>query len=298
MKNIVLRLLIFGVLAVVVTMALALLIEKIYYPNVSEQVDKVYPQSNLFYVGENQNYNCLVLGSSRGLGIKRPFIEGLGEETLNCGIPGGGVRIQQSFLQYFYNQNNSTKQILYFIDPFAIQTDKWDYTWYLLRHEPFRLGFAIELLKRVNLKMLGIYMASKIQAKGFTYFHGYQPEAEVKLSERDTAAVQNVIDGLYSAADEVVTAKQMAVITKTIEIANRNNSKVIFCIAPTLLGNEPFQEQLTAFLTELKETHQVEFYDYHNLYNQPKYYPFFRDYSHMNTNGLNYFFKEQLANKL
>ena len=99
-----------------------------YY--VIDDYRKIDWEKHPFTVGEQEDFDIVFLGSSH-VRVISALWEKLGSETFgfppglkinSFAVNGGGLLMEQAYLEHFLQKKNSTKYILFFIDPFMLYT--------------------------------------------------------------------------------------------------------------------------------------------------------------------------------
>ncbi len=238
-------------------------------------------------------YDLLLMGSSHGRIFSRSGnhlkVERiLGLKMANISRSGAGVVPEQTYLEYFYLKGNKTRTIVYFIDPFALSTVKWNERLYFLTDEPFKFEFLPLLFKNgIETDVIYNYVKSKF-LKSWQKDHGMITEDATyclkhivqESVEKRTAAIYP--DGFKPA----VFNNYLDELEKTIKFAQRHTCRLIFIIPPTLLGWTPGQPQLLGRLKFFKEKFGVPFYDYSMVIRKPQ---LFYNHDHMNVRGVAFF---------
>jgi len=262
--------------------------------------ERGYYYSNLLYIQNNNNYDITFLGSSHAKMFEICDSWQLTENILNAKYIniadlGGGVLNQQIFLNYFYSLGNKSHTVIYFIDPFMITSDYYDYVG-ALNKEPFKLDFLLTMIKSdVDNRIVLPYLKTKMQLT-------HQWLQIFKCERRNEGLT--MIDSLGIARrayelsrtdviDNNMLIKQTTVINTTINLIEKNNSNLIFIIPPTLIENELGYDELIAFLEKIKKEKGINYYDYHTSIRDIRY---FLDYDHLNQIGQKYFLKNHLTN--
>ena len=262
-----------------------------FYP---EPVKKGIYNNNLFYITEEKNYDAVFLGSSRTVPFDKwsnsdTIEKVLNKKVMNLANQGGGVLNQYTYLNYFFAKKNKTKQVIYFIDPFVLHTNKFDH-FNMFDKEPFYTDFFISAFKTgINKKTLENYLFSKFTFQPYIKPIGKEKKSVIKVTEDSK---KGRIKYLYpDSLNFVLAKKQKQKISEIVLLAQKNEAKVLFIVLPHLLGKEIGYEYLIEFLTQLKKDEAVDFYDFTGKMTSTRYY---RDNDHMNSIGVSYFYRNYL----
>lgn len=242
---------------------------------------------------QDEQFDLLIFGSSHVALLPVHLNENYPIKVKSFNNPGGGLKIQQTYLKYFVNQNNQSNQILYFIDPFMLYSDKWDSANHL-RKDRFNAPFFVQLTKNMGLSFGMDYLTS------FECFGEFKEKENNPRTEIDTMELKLRLDDLYSNHRTVIdkdVSKQKAELIETIDFLKEQDllDKLTFCVLPTLLGpEEPLKVELQDFLVELKATYNIPHFNFADIYYHPDTFKYFDDHDHLNEEGTKAFVKNHL----
>lgn len=251
--------------------------------------------NNLFYMPQDKMFDIVFLGSSRTV----PFDKWsnsdsikliLKKNILNLSNQGGGLLNQKIYLSYFFKQDNKTKHIFYFIDPFVLYTQKFDKAG-MFNKEPFFGDFGIcAVWNGASFKLLKNYIHSKIPPQKYITPIGKE---KLKVITVNNSFKKRRIKYLYpNATDTSILNEQKETINQIISIAKKNNTKIHFLMLPTLLYEEPGYPEMIRFLQTLQKNEQINYYDFSKEMQNSTY---FRDADHLNSIGVSYFYRHFLT---
>lgn len=290
MKFFLAKICIFGVPLFFMLYSYIFVFEYLHYP---KPIEKGVFNNNLFYIPKSQQFDFVFLGSSRAVPFdkwnnKDSITKYLNIKVINLSNQGGGLLNQKIYLSYFFSKNNKTNQIIYFIDPFVLNNSFFDYET-MFNKEPFKFFFALEMIKcGANIKTVVNYITSKLS---FNPFISRINDEVIQKNSVTEERIKDRIDYLYREKDMKYNQVQKKKILKIINIAETNNSKIIFILLPTLLGKERAHPDMIEFLNDIKKNKSYEYFDFSNKMQDESY---FRDVDHLNSYGISYFFKTYL----
>ena len=255
-------------------------------------------ESVLGSVPSNTAYDLLIMGSSHGRifsrsGNHRKVEQILGLRMANIARSGAGVVPEQAYLEYFFRNGNTAKTIVYFIDPFALSTEKWNERLYFLTDEPFKPSFVPLLFKHgIDSDVIYNYIKSKF-LQSWQKDHGMiREDATYCLKHRVEESVNKRIAAIFpDGYDKDRFEGYLDKLEKVIPYARSKHSRLIFMIPPTLLGKTPGHEQLVERLRLFKEKYGTPWYDHSMAITNPRQY---YNHDHMNVRGVAFFTEKYL----
>ncbi len=276
---------------------------------ISSNITANRTKSTYLLTKKNKKTDVLMLGSSHAAalsGLKKQK----GKEKILAGdisilsVSGGDVRNLQIYMDLFFSSGNSTKKVLYFLDPFALNTTAFEEWHSLFNGYPLNFDFLSLLIeKKVGILNIKNYLFSNIHySKIVSLLKNPSPPIKVNLSEREeTKRIDTTIykkdrrirflypEGLR--LDNKVIKLQTKKLTTTIEMVQQNNVEIIFILPPTLLGEQIAYKKTIKFLEKVKKSHSINYYDFSYIMQDEK---FFTDFDHLNKNGVKYFAENYL----
>lgn len=255
-------------------------------------------ESALLCIPSSAHVDLLFMGSSHARMFSRNSNHNMVEKTLkknivNIGISAAGLIPEELFLKYFYAKKNSVPIIVYFIDPFVFSTRKWNQDLYFLTGEPFRFDFLFQLLfTDINLDVKYNYIKSKFSKDWRNKNASVLPNTTDSLKETDTSNVRQRIASIFPDGHKKGTfLEYKKTLIHILEMAKKNNARVIFIIPPSLLGKFPLTDELMGMKQELKERFNSDLYNYSETIESPQYY---YNHDHLNNAGVEMFTKKYL----
>ncbi len=264
--------------------------------------------SALLTMPRGEAVDLVVLGSSHAYVLSR-FREnhraleaGLGMRVANLAAPaGGGLKPARFHFEYFLERGNSTKQLLFLLDPFvfynvgANEEHKFVYT------EPFRFGYLKLLIEnRYPMKRIFTYVRSKFTfdwlfqgpelmiAHTFTR-EGDPPDAELIAKRFDSLYTEGVDPANFGRYKK----EFLSILERCQDPALPAPIEVHVVAPPTLLGPEPGAAEVLAWLRELaaEGRYDLRVTDLAEAMPELKY---FYDLDHLNKDGVVHFVEECL----
>lgn len=258
--------------------------------------------SVLLLMPRGEATDTVLLGSSHAYLFSRfeknhaMLQETLGPEVFNMAMPtGGGALPARLYFEYFFEQGNSAKQLLYFLDPFVLFNEGSNEYHKFVYYEPFEAGFFLKILRNsADWRRAFTYVRSKFGAAWF--FQKPEPliEHPHALTAEDVRPdrVQARIDSLYTEGmPEDHFARYCAEVERILALCGKHGVEAHLLIPPTLLGPEPGAEQMLAWLREIQSQYAFHLHDLSGSTPDPKYY---YNLDHLNTAGVGYFLREVL----
>ena len=245
----------------------------------------------------NEEFEVLMLGGSHA-NMYKELESALGKKVITLGTGGGGVLVQQAYTEYFFKKGNTAKYTLYIIDPVMLYTDRFD-TPKRIKAQKFDKDLLVILFKK-----FGFNWTINTLKNYKTYYEKINKERKKKdVKQRigiDSVQLVKELEHLFERkskdAKRISLSRQKKKFFKTIEVLKKNSSKLIFCIPPTLFGeNELFYPELLDFLQMYKEKFGTPFYDFKEEFNHPDGFKNFYDHSHLNEEGRSTFATEYLV---
>lgn len=258
--------------------------------------------SNLLVMGESQNHDLLFMGISHARNFSRhqnhQRVEGILNKTiLNLGQGNGtcGVNEQLFYLDYFYQKENTSPELVYFISPplffsnaLALSTNTFD-------QEPFRVDF-LNRYRNFPAELQEERMISYLQSKYSPRWLMHQPFSEVSMDEQLNRMDPMVVEeGQRLAYGDTLDIqrfqKSILKLEETIQLALGHQTKVILIIPPALFGQWEGHQEVAKFARQMAKLEGVQFFDFSETIQTPEYY---YDHHHLNTAGVTYFTENYL----
>lgn len=239
-----------------------------------------------------EEHDIIMLNSSRGINIWSDLKDHYKVETL--GVGGGGIQLQQAYLEYLSLKNNSAKYIVYFIEPLCFcnsryeipensKPQKFDLDFFKILINKFGINWAIKYIRNYS------YVYSNQDNIKVPIESYYNRTVEVNPSKEAQEKWKRKLYSFCGKNRDI--EKQKDILLETVKLANKSfkDSKFIFIITPTLLGEEPYREELLLFLEKMKKEFNIPYYDFSD---KPSSLEYYHNLDHLNKKGGIYFNKE------
>lgn len=286
MKKTIFRFLLFISINIVIAV-IGLWIIHIFQPDFNR--NDTTTEATFSAIPTNQHFDFVIMGTSHAREFSRSGNKQLVEKTLHQsifnlskGMGHGGFLPNKAAWTFFEERDNTTKKLIYFVDPWVFYSKKWNEENYFLEDEPIRLDI-LQLAVRTGLSTGTFvnYFKSKLKPSYFLQ-KPISSKPNVKfLTKADTALIRkqnerNYLDGLNQENFNNYTQQFKVFIENIVN----QGIDVRLVLPPTLLGKEPAYVQMKQFLESLKG---VKFFDHTMAIPQPEYY---YDLHHLNSKGV------------
>ncbi|TSC82303.1 MAG: hypothetical protein G01um101420_467 [Parcubacteria group bacterium Gr01-1014_20] len=255
-------------------------------------------ESNFLTIPQNANYDFIILGTShaRQLSVgerQRLIEEGVGMNFMNIAGSGLGILPEKIYLSYFFQRQNSVKDVVYVIDPFVFYSPQWNEE-ITFDNEPFRITLLSALVEnRFSTNTIMGYVGNFLRWPPFAGFDPIWDNTSTSTLEKEVGLsnLKEAIDREHSALypDGFETSnfnKYTAHLKSIIDMSKSHGARVIFIIPPTLWDFDPGKQTTKNLLINYQKSDGVGFYDLSGSLKNPKFYS---DSSHFNTKGAVYF---------
>lgn len=260
------------------------------------------------------DYDIVLLGSSHGAHIDEVIVGNLLKKNVkNIAQNAAGIIPQYIRLTCFFQSRNTTKRIVYFLDPFVLYSSRWNEDDYILKYEGIEYHYFINLLKNgVSSNVIFDYLIDRLT----TYSHDFinrtvipqkkvisqektantttkkDAEKKEKSTEELESAIKVQLDIYYNEGLNMEKfIKYSNILTKMILLGQKNNAKVTIIIPPGLLGKVPGTENVIKLLEKYKKDYSIKYYDFASEMQEQKFY---YDIDHLTSDGVKYFTKHYL----
>lgn len=263
-------------------------------------------ESNLFVFKPNSYYDILFVGNSHARNFTRhknhQRVEKiLDKSILNIGQTGNisGMSIYALYLKYFYSKNVKIDTIIMIVSSSMMYANYNNVASNTFEEEPINFEFINLYLKNDfenKYQRLFYYFRSKLSAKWLRLKPNSLDQKSDSLSFLDSVKVEKGFKNAFmNGFDTIVFNKNVKRIESFINIAQENNSTVMFISTPNLFGEWPKHSELLKVMADLHEKYNVEYYDFSNEIKDPTMY---YDHHHLNTKGVVYFTENYLKDIL
>lgn len=243
-------------------------------------------------IPSNKQFDLAILGTSHAREFSRsgnkPNLESILNKrlwNLSKGFGHGGLVPGIAAWKLFKQRNNSTKQVLYFVDPWIFYYSKWNEENYFLEDEPLQWDiFKNAYRNNAALPVFLNYVKAKFKP---SYFLTKSLPLNRNYKQLDSINYINAEKQMkiyYSDSIDVKTLnKYQQLFLEFTQTLNNDGVELIVVIPPTLLNKEPGFDSVWKFLRTI---HNIKVYDHSNAIRDPK---LFYDISHLNSKGIEYY---------
>jgi len=256
--------------------------------------------SDLLIIPNHKSVDLLIMGSSHARIFTRDMnhlrVETILHKSLvDIGKGGGegGVVTNLVMLDYFYDQGDTARNIVYFIDAWPFFSNKWNEKSYFLTNEPINADlFRLCLHYHVDDDVLINYFKSKYTLEWMER----QPKTRTInndiLKDVSKEAIAKRLASLYIEPYDVNVFNHYAsLLEQVVEHARAHHAKLTFIFPPTLLDDNRGKDKVLAILADFKVRYGTDYFDYSNeIQDNTLYY----DHDHLNTKGVVYFTERYL----
>jgi hypothetical protein len=256
-------------------------------------------ESNLLTYGENEHYQVVFLGTSRGRVLSRDgnhdMVERiLGRKAANLSKGGGGgLMPAEVHLSFFLNEGNTVDHVIYLVDPFifysSINNENNDF---FLRDEPFELFiFKKLIMDRYPLDKLLSYlkMISVTDWKRISRY-GSPGLTQGTIKKIDINKLEEARTYYLKEYDRKSFISYGHVVRNINRMVKKNRGHITYVMLPLLMHDFPGLKEVDKFLrdTAINE----DGVGYVNCASCMQDKKFYYDHMHFNKTGIEYFLKE------
>lgn len=267
---------------------------------VEERLSNSQTEANLPVIGKREYYDAVFLGTSHARIFSRfenhaRVEKVLGKKFINLGqgYERGGVKSQQTYLNYFYERGNFATTLVYFVDPFIFYRRNLDENVSIYVNEPYRHDFN-NLLKDVetNNEIVEFYETKAGKGIQPTKYPEFEKKYQGDISSITPEAIDDRIAHLYQDPyNKEQFDKTLSILLQTIEIARGHGMRVVVIIPTTQIPAQPRDSYVLDALRAEAKKRLFTFYDFSHVITDPSLY---YDTDHLNTPGILYFTKKHL----
>lgn len=254
-------------------------------------------ESNLLFLKSDEEYDILFVGVSHARNFSRHknnlrIEASLGKSLCNLGQGKGacGINEQHFYLKHFYDKGNKTEYLLYVLSPPLLFSETLPIASNTFNFEPFELGFFLKYLF-YDTENKFERLSSYVRFKQDILWLDHKPEClerkEDFLTEIDSSAILKGQAYAYGGDQNMerfeISCKR---VEQTVQLAQKNGSKVIFMIPPALFGKWIGHDETMEFANKMKDQYGVEVHNFAEVILEPKYY---YDHHHLNSDGIEVF---------
>jgi hypothetical protein len=253
--------------------------------------------SVLMAMPTSSHTDLVFLGTSRAYLLSRfqkhhEMVEKtLGRNVFNMALPqGGGITPARFCLETYWEQENTTERVIYFLDPFVLYSPGANENHKFVYFEPFRISFLAKLVRNhYPYRRIITYVRSKFSAawlfqKPRPLVHHIAPLSE---SEYTKERIALRLDSLYpDGLPADVFATYTAEFERIVALCEHHNTPLTVIVPPTLLGPEPGHDAMMEWLRGLEEKQGIAVRNWVNVMpDRTKFY----NLDHMNLGGIEAF---------
>lgn len=243
-------------------------------------------------IPSNKQFDLVILGTSHAREFSRSGNKPKVESILNIslwnlskGFGHGGLVPGIAAWKLFTQRNNTTKKLLYFIDPWIFYYSKWNEENYFLEDEPLQWAiFQNAYRNNASLPVLLNYVKAKFKP---SYFLTKSLSLNRNYKQLDSISyikAERQMKIYYSDSINVKTFnKYQKLFLEFTQTLYKDGVELIVVIPPTLLNKEPGFDLVWKFLGTIQN---CKIYDHSNAIRDPK---MFYDISHLNSIGIEYY---------
>lgn len=284
--------------------------------------------SSICTAPRNEKYDFVLMGTSHTQLFYNYIVEPIiSKKMKNLASGAAGVIPQKIQLECFFETNNKTKQVVYILDPWALYSDRWNETNYILQQESIEYSYFFKLLaNNVDKKVLFNYFRDKLTDNYDKFVRdllapkvtspvekpkpkddpneayttketSLREERMAQKTPEEQAALNKAedkqrLDTLYDRGlNEQLFSRYSRQVKKVILLAKKNNAEIVFIIPPTLMGKMPGHDNTIKLLSELKKRYGINYFDLSAIMQTKNYY---FDREHFNRPGVEYFTQNYL----
>ncbi len=247
----------------------------------------------------NQHVDVVILGTSHarslsGCPASAAAIESALESTvLNLAKNAAGPVPLRLYIKEFFARGNTANLLIYFADPWAFYSPKWNEEHGFLMDEPFEPRFFIQCaIARKSPRQLLQYARRGFQKHTYTEQLQFAKNCHRHLDAVIPEIAAHRASHLYGRqpSDSVLT-HYSGELSKLLERARDQNARVIIATPPTLLGTLPGMDAFVASMHSIAEKHDAHYFNFADVMQNTAY---FMDHDHLNANGTDHFASNHL----
>ncbi len=272
-------------------------------------------------LAQRENFDFIMLGTSHTQVFYNHVVEKiLPKKMKNLATGSAGVVPEKIRLLCFFESKNSTKNIIYILDPWALYSERWNENNIILQYENIEYSYTKKLISNGATKtVLFNYFRDKLTSNALVLINSYiktkdiptpQPKQPVQIQIEESKKIEKTLEEqrkidealdkqrLEILYDEGLNQKRFSKysqdVVEIIKLAKANHAHITFIIPPTLMGKMPGHEEVIKLLEEYKQKYNISYLDLTDEMQDQQYY---WDREHFNENGVN-FFTEHFLSKI
>ncbi len=254
-------------------------------------------ESNLFFINENEQVDMVVLGISHARNFSRQANHAITENALNknilnlgrgnglCGLHG-----QQLYLDFFFENGNSTGEVLFIATPPLMYGTYLDQNQTAFWDEPIRFDFSKFIIKNGDREKHWQLFQSFVRKlrPSWLSFQKYPNEPMTAQIEKvDPIIIEEGMKLAYPKGRRIETLQENIIYFKKIVSSTKiNGAKLIVVIPPAVFGKWPGHEETMEWLQKVKELEDFKIMDLSEAILDKTFY---YDHHHLNSEGVQKF---------
>jgi len=240
----------------------------------------------------NKQFDLVILGTSHAREFTRSGNKTSVETILNTklwnlskGFGHGGLVSSIAAWDLFKQRKNTTKRIIYFIDPWIFYYSKWNEENFFLENEPIKWDiFQNAFHNKASLSVLINYVKAKFKPSYFMTKKLTSSRNYKQLDSISNMKAEKQMKIYYPDSINEMTFDKYKELFKTFALdLQKQGIELILIIPPTLLNKEPGFDRVWNFLSTIQ---YIKLYDHSQKVRDPKLY---YDISHLNSTGIEYY---------
>jgi hypothetical protein len=250
-------------------------------------------ETHLFTIPKNEAYGFVLMGNSHAEafagGDSHTLVESiLGMKFFSFAKRGAGVLPEKIYLSYFFKQQNTTKYIIYFIDPFVMYSPKFNEK-YPFDTEPYHNSVLLNMIKNgFEWHILSDYLTSNFDPRNHPSPQPSYACGTNALESLDQNKMQMAMADLYSDGLDRSSFNKYAVeLGDQISLSNQHGARTIFIIPPYVWRHDPGRNELLGILRQYEQRYGIKYYDFSNSISDPGMY--IDATNHLSCKGVQYF---------
>ena len=213
--------------------------------------------------------------------------------VLNLAKNAAGPMPLRLYTEEFLARGNSTDTLLYFADPWAFYSAKWNEEHGFLCDEPLDPRFFARcIIAGRSPRQLFRNAQQGFLNQSFDQHLVESNDCLAHLDNVDVRYAQGRIDHLFNTQpSEAALQKYTAELGDIISLAQSNGADVVIATPPTLLGELPGMDAFDKAMQAIAAKHQARYYNFADIMQDPVFYI---DHDHLNARGVAYFAENHL----
>lgn len=250
-------------------------------------------ETHLFTIPKNEVYDFVLMGNSHAEAFAGGESHALVESTLGMKFfsfakRGAGILPEKIYLSYFFDQQNKTKYVVYFIDSFVMYSSKFNEK-YPFDTEPYHNSVLLTMLQNgFEWHVVSDYFTSNFDPRNHPSPQPSYTCGTNALASLDQNKIYSAMSDLYSdGMNRSNFNKYAAELGDQIALSTQHGARTIFIIPPYLWSHDPGRKELLDLLRQYEKQYGIKYYDFSNSISDPDMY--LDVTNHLNCKGVQYF---------